>query len=517
MPIDLPRRVLTCLAWAFLCVIGRAQGPADALAGLRAEINALMDGGAAPGATWACQVVSAETGAVWFERDPGRLMVPASNAKLFTVAMALDRFGTQGTFGTEWRWKDVVDAAGTLPGDAWVVAGGDPAPGGGLAEPRALAGLVEALGKAGIRRIQGRIVLVDDFFDAPPFGPGWNWDDLPEAYGAPVTGFQWADNAVTLVVEPGSRPGAGATVRMLPISGAFEVDAHVRTAPSNGPARVAARRMAGADRVQFRVTGEVRLGHSHVERMAVPDAAGWFAMGLKAALKERGIDHGGVVVADRLLQEVSSIPTRARVASVPMGEIAVLCLKPSNNRIAQALWLHVGADARRHPRPGEAPPSQAAAMGASATDADDNDRAALALSRFMEKMGVPRGEVFLEEGSGLSRKNLVTPRATVRLLRGMDAGPAAMPWRAALPVGGVDGTLKSRFTDPAIKGRVVAKTGTLRHVHSLAGYITTAAGQRLAFALFVNGHASTDNAASGRAEVERIAARLAAFQGRGPQ
>jgi D-alanyl-D-alanine carboxypeptidase/D-alanyl-D-alanine-endopeptidase (penicillin-binding protein 4) len=156
-------------------------------------------------------------------------------------------------------------------------------------------------------------------------------------------------------------------------------------------------------------------------------------------------------------------------------------------------------------------------MGASATDADDNDRAALALSRFMEKMGVPRGEVFLEEGSGLSRKNLVTPRATVRLLRGMDASPAAMPWRAALPVGGVDGTLKSRFTDPAIKGRVVAKTGTLRHVHSLAGYITTAAGQRLAFALFVNGHASTDNAASGRAEVERIAARLAAFQGRGPQ
>jgi len=127
------------------------------------------------------------------------------------------------------------------------------------------------------------------------------------------------------------------------------------------------------------------------------------------------------------------------------------------------------------------------------------------------------GDVVLEEGSGLSRKNLVTPRATVRLLRAMDAGPAASAWNAALPVGGVDGTLRGRFKDAASKGRVAAKTGTLRHVSSLAGYVTTAAGQRLAFALYVNGHASPGDASSGRADIDRIATRLAAFKGRGPQ
>jgi len=506
------RRVLVafaCLAWALLV---QGQAPAEPLAALRAEIAALIDGGPAPGATWAIQVASAESGAVWFERDPARLMVPASNTKLFTVAMALDRFGTNGMFATEWSWNGSPDATGTLPGDAWLLAGGDPSPGGGWAETRALAGLVDALSRAGVRRIQGRVVLRDTWFDAPPFGPGWNWDDLPEAYGAPVTGFHWADNAVSLVVEPGAAVVAQATVRTLPIPGAFEVESSVSTVASNAPARVVIRRSSDTRRFRFDVSGSVRMGPPHVERMAVPNAAEWLAAGLRAALQERRIEHGGVVVAQGSPNASEPATPRARVPSAPLGEIAALCLKPSNNRIAHALWLQVGADVRRNPRSGDA-----AAKDEPANALDDNDRAALAMERFAARVGIPRGDVVLEEGSGLSRKNLVTPRATVRLLRAMDAGPAASAWNAALPVGGVDGTLRGRFKDAASKGRVAAKTGTLRHVSSLAGYVTTAAGQRLAFALYVNGHASPGDASSGRADIDRIATQLAAFKGRGPQ
>lgn len=506
------RRVLVafaCLAWALLV---QAQAPAEPLAALRAEIAALIDGGTAPGATWAIQVVSAESGAVWFERDPARLMVPASNTKLFTVAMALDRFGTNGTFATEWRWNGTPDATGTLPGDAWLMAGGDPSPGGGLSEPRALAGAVDALARAGVRRIQGQVLLRDAWFDAPPFGPGWNWDDLPEAYGAPVTGFQWADNAVTVVVEPGTAVGAGAVIRTLPIPGAFETESTVRTVASNVPARVVIRRSHDVGRFRFHVSGAVRLGHPHVERMAVPNATEWFAAGLRSALQERGVAHGGVAIAPGPPNPSEPATPGVRIPSPPLGKIAALCLKPSNNRIAHALWLQVGADVRRNPRPDEAAPKDPASEAL-----DDNDRAALAMERFAARVGIPRGDVVLEEGSGLSRKNLVTPRATVRLLRAMDASPAAAAWNAALPVGGVDGTLRGRFQDAAIQGRVIAKTGSLRHVHSLAGYVTTAGGQRLAFALYANGHASPADASSGRADIDRIAMRLAAFKGRGPQ
>lgn len=513
MPRSLPCILLALMAGWVLPLLGHAQAPApDPLAALRSEVGALLEASKAPGATWAFQVASAETGAVWLERDPARLMVPASNTKLFTVALALDRFGTNAPFGTEWRWAGSPDAAGTLHGNVWLMAGGDPAPGGGLAEPRALAGLVDALALAGVRRIQGRLLLLDAWFEAPPFGPGWNWDDLPEAYGAPVAGFQWADNAVTIVVEPGATVGSFATVRTLPIPEAFELESSVRTVASNAPARVGIRRTTRDGDARFRISGEVRIGRPHVERMAVPDASAWLALGLKEALRQRGIAHDGILVAEGTPPRTDDRPSRARVVSSPMPEIAALCLKPSNNRIAHGLWLQVGADVRRNPRPGESGP-----RAATGSASDDNDLAARAMDRFMERMGVARGDVVLEEGSGLSRKNLVTPRATIRLLRQMTSGPAAGAWMAAMPVGGVDGTLRARFGDAATKGRVLAKTGTLRHVNSLAGYVTTAAGQRLVFALYVNGHVAPDHPGRGMAEIDAIVRRLATFAGQGPK
>jgi D-alanyl-D-alanine carboxypeptidase/D-alanyl-D-alanine-endopeptidase (penicillin-binding protein 4) len=189
-----------------------------------------------------------------------------------------------------------------------------------------------------------------------------------------------------------------------------------------------------------------------------------------------------------------------------MSELASLCLKPSDNLIAHQLWLHVGADVRRRPRNGEAPGR-----------GDDSERASAALGRFLAGLGISANEVTLEEGSGLSRKNLVTPSATVRLLRSMVNHPAGAAYRAALPVGGVDGTLKGRFTQPGLRGNVVAKTGTLRHVNALGGYLTTAGGQPLAFAIYVNGFQSADPSASGRAEMDRMVELLARFAGRGPE
>ena len=252
---------------AFLALgIARAQSPGDAFAALKADLGSFLSPTNAPGATASAMVASASSGAVWFERDAARLMVPASNTKLFTVAMALDRFGTNGTFSTEWRWPGTPDASGTLEGNAWLVAGGDPAPGGGTQNVAALSSLADALSHAGVRKLRGRILLIDTFFDAPPFGPGWNWDDIPEAYGAPVAGFQWADNAVTLVVEPGNMAGAAATVRTLPIPEAFKVESNVRTVPKDAPAHLTIRRSPDPGDFGFVVSGTVRTGKPHVER-----------------------------------------------------------------------------------------------------------------------------------------------------------------------------------------------------------------------------------------------------------
>ena len=460
----------------------------------RPDLAALILGSRAPGATWGCQVVSLRDGTVLFETNSSRLFVPASTAKLFTLGLVLDRFGAGKTFDSEWRTASGIEADGNLAGDVWYVAGGDPAPGGGSLSEDSLRTSATALAKAGIRRVRGRVRLDSSRFDVPPFGPGWNWDDLQEAYGAPAGAVQFTGNAVAVIVESGTRIGDPGRVRTSPLEAVFDLDAVVTTVSSNQPARLVLQRQPGSPRLVVR--GQVPAGKTSVERMSVPDAEAWFLRGMQRAFRNEGIPvEGEFGVGPRIPAGTRVLAT---MPSAPVSDLAGLCLKRSNNQIAQMLWLQVGADVRLAPRSGEP-----------RDGSDDNERASRAMARFVARMGIAPGEVSMEEGSGLSRKNLLTPRATVQLLRRMEAGGESSVWMAALPIGGVDGTLKGRFTQDSIRGRVIAKTGSMSHVNSLAGYVTTLRGERLAFALFVNGYVPADETASSRAEIDRWVAALA--------
>lgn len=457
------------------------------------ELTARIAASKAPGAFWGCQVVSLKDDRVLFETNASRLFVPASTAKLFTLALALDRFGSRKTFDSEWRMESERLTDGTVAGDVWLVAGGDPAPGGGALTEDSLQAYAVALSKAGVRQVRGGVRIDASRLDASPFGPGWDWDDLPEAYGASAGTLQYLGNAVAVIAEPGSRVGDPGRVRTSPMEGVFDMDAAIQTVTSNQPARLSLRRMPGSRRLIVR--GQIPAGKTVVERMSVPDAEVWFARGLQHAFRSAGIRvEGGFAAGTRVPGGTRGV---AAVPSSSLSDLAALCLKRSNNQIAQMLWLQVGADVRLAPRPGDAREGE-----------DDNERAARALGRFVARMGIASEEVAMEEGAGLSRKDLLTPRATVQLLRRMASGPDTAVWMSALPVGGVDGTLKGRFTQDTVRGRVVAKTGSMSHVNSLAGYVTTAQGERLAFAIFVNGYLSADEAASSRSEIDRWVALL---------
>jgi len=472
------------------------------LGALQSALTAAVEGSKAPGGSWGIQVVSLKTGAVWYATNSSRLFVPASNSKLFSVALALDRFGTGHVFTTTLRAAAAPDAEGRLNGDLWIDPGGDPAPGGGVGELAGLDSYVSALSKAGVRSIGGGVRIQEGLFDADAFGSGWNWDDLAEAYGAAVGPVVFGGNTARVVVRGGARAGEAPQVRIEPVDGIFDLEVSVVTVSTNRPARVQLRRMPGSRRMEVR--GEIQAGATYGERMSVPEPTEWFARVLRESLV-----RGKIPVKGDFVRTGSRMPATvvlARVDSRPLAELAALCLKPSDNLIAHQLWLQVGADVRLRPRNGEAPGR-----------GDDSEAASAALGRFLAGLGISGNEATLEEGSGLSRKNLVTPSATVRLLRSMARHPAGAVYRAALPVGGVDGTLRTRFTEPGLRGNVVAKTGTLRHVHALGGYLTTAGGQPLAFALYVNGFQSADPAASGRLEMDRMVESLARFAGRGPE
>ena len=184
-----------------------------------------------------------------------------------------------------------------------------------------------------------------------------------------------------------------------------------------------------------------------------------------------------------------------------MRDIAREIQKPSQNLYTDLMLAHVGA--LEQERRGDHSASQSS-----------EQVGIQELEKFLRKAGIRPGDVRFEEGSGLSRNNLATPDATIALLQFMGKHAEAQAYLDALPIAGVDGTLKNRFKGTAAEKNIRAKTGTLRWANSLSGHVTTAAGERLIFCVMLNRYAAPDAARSARAEIDRLAVTLAEFGGR---
>jgi D-alanyl-D-alanine carboxypeptidase/D-alanyl-D-alanine-endopeptidase (penicillin-binding protein 4) len=265
-----------------------------------------------------------------------------------------------------------------------------------------------------------------------------------------------------------------------------------------------------------------------------------FAGMVKQMLSERGVSvTGSTRVFDWHYRQAAPIDFAklveiAAIESPPMRDIVREMLKPSQNLFAQLLLLQAGIAQESGVRSQESASKGREADGAGnvfakSSNASNSQTAASptpdphrtterwgldAMSLFLAQAGINKDGVLLEEGSGLSRKDLITPDATVALLRFMSRHTVAEDFRSALPVAGVDGTLKNRMRDTAAAGNVRAKTGSLRYVSTLSGYVTTAAGERLAFSILLNNYYNSDRSVSSRDDIDAIPIMLAEFNGK---
>jgi D-alanyl-D-alanine carboxypeptidase/D-alanyl-D-alanine-endopeptidase (penicillin-binding protein 4) len=190
------------------------------------------------------------------------------------------------------------------------------------------------------------------------------------------------------------------------------------------------------------------------------------------------------------------------VLSPPLWQILQRGLKRSQNLYLQNLLLSVGARA------------QASDDTVPAAFVSTQDGGIKALDQLLEQIGIPPSAALIGEGTGLSRRDLATPDALVRLLTYLAAQPYAEVLRQALPIAGVDGTLLGHMRGTAAEGNVHAKTGSMTYVHCVAGYVTSAAGERLAFAIMLNNYQRPDGAPGAGSDVGAIAVLLANYRGR---
>jgi D-alanyl-D-alanine carboxypeptidase/D-alanyl-D-alanine-endopeptidase (penicillin-binding protein 4) len=423
-------------------------------------------------AQWGIAVVSLDSGKTLYRHDANELFLPASNAKLYTSALALKTLGAGARFTTTLYATAAPRADGTLAGDLILQGGGDPSLGDPEASPDWATRFADALAARGIRRIRGNLIADDTYFAGPLFGDGWEALDLQTDYGAQAGALGVRNNVVRAkVARDGSRC---CSVSVDPDHSGMRVVNLTGNAVPLGLYRP-----PGSDTLY--VTGSLRANQPRGSyALSAPDGALYAGNLLRDALPQRGIVLDGGVRALHWPETDTALANQpveiASISSPPLSQLLVHMLKHSDNRYAQMLLQQVGVATARGGVCADRiePPQTSAEWGA------------CAMRAFLGEIGISNAEAMFNDGSGLSRQDLVTPAATVKLLAWIARQPFAGVLRDALPVAGIDGTLRNRMRGSAATDNVQAKTGTLTHVYTLSGFATNAAGRRLAFSLMLN-------------------------------
>lgn len=449
----------------------------------------------------AVKVASLDTGRTLFEENAGKLMLPASNMKLYTVAAALDRLSPDFRFKTSVYAPALPDAAGIVRGDLTIYGRGDPtfaASLNGGDYTKAIDALAERITAAGLKRVEGDLVGDETFFTGAPQGFGWEWADLTWHDGAEVSALSVNDNSIDLIVKPGASVGSPCTITTGPPTPLLTITNRTQTSARGTRRELKVYRGLGENVIE--VGGSLPLDDpGWTAAAAIPHPALVFIYMLRAALAARGVNiTGRSRTVDARSQFDVTPPGAARVEiakieSQPLGLIAAQALKPSQNLytelILRALGKASGADAKL----------------------SSEEAGIEAVKAFLKEAGIGANEAIFTDGSGLSRRDLVTANSTLQLLTFMSRHRYGAAFREALPVAGVDGTLRNRMKGTPAAGNVRAKTGTLSSVATLAGYVTSAAGERLVFSIMLNNY--PESSLMSRNHVDNIAVLLAGYKG----
>jgi D-alanyl-D-alanine carboxypeptidase/D-alanyl-D-alanine-endopeptidase (penicillin-binding protein 4) len=500
---------------------------------LAKEITAVITQPPLDRAHWGIDVVDLETDKTLYSQNAEQLFLPASNTKLFTTAAALAIAGPEYRFRTTVEAEGRIDGHGRLLGDLAIVGRGDPNIS-SRALPYALKTqrtpphtqileeMADQVARSGLKMVDGDLIGDDTYYAFERYAEGWALDDVQWVDGAPVSALSFNDNVVFVNIQPGDLPGDKAMITVEPETGYYELDNRVVTSVTGVTKRIGIHRDPGSKKIVL--WGSLPLGDAGMkEPLAIEDPAEFVAQLFRTLLERRGIVIRGKARArhGEGAQFFDPIPPAAKLPSPGMDNAAASPANPPSST------QQPGATQSENPALSTPPQRASEIENPSASKVlaehfstpllDDirvtnktsqNLHAELALrlagklrgtggsfeggreavKQFLMQAGLKEDEFTFLDGSGLSRRDLVTPAATVQLL----IYAARQPWGAAfeesLPVSGVDGSLADRFQNTPAAGLIHAKTGSLSHVNALSGYGQTEKGKRFVFSIFCNNH-----------------------------
>jgi D-alanyl-D-alanine carboxypeptidase/D-alanyl-D-alanine-endopeptidase (penicillin-binding protein 4) len=512
-----PRRAVAalCAGLVIWSLLTAAQAAAPQLPGpasstrtaptLATQIDSIIGEPRFAGADWGIAVVSLDSGRTLYAHKADQLFQPASTAKLFTAAVALSELGPNYRIPTRVLTNGEIHN-GRLDGPLVLYGMGDPTLGADAATAQWADQLATQLAGQGLRQVHGDLIADATYFAGPMMGTGWEAIDLQSWFAVPATAL--SVDEVDVTVTPAASAGKPAMLSFDPADAMPSVVSEVRTSEARTRNDINLYRAPG-ESVLYAFGNIAARSPVQTYKLAVPDPARFAGNQLLQALARHGIKLDGkltVLQWPRRDAVLAAQPrTLAEVLSPPLGEILQRGLKRSQNLYLQNLLLLAGVKA-------QADAEQRDGYQGFITSERWGIRA---MHQVLQQMGIAAATSLIEEGTGLSRRNLATPNAMARLLAYLAAQPYAATLQAALPVAGVDGTLEWRMRKTPAENNVHAKTGSMAFVHCLAGYVTTADGERLAFTIMLNNYDPPPGSPSGTRDVDAIAVVLAGLHSRG--
>ena len=492
------RLVLLGGALAASCAtVGGGRSPSsDARRELTNAIDSMATQPAFANANWGMLIVDPQSGDTLYARNAGKLFMPASNQKILTGATAVAQLGADFRFRTDFAASGPV-VNGSVRGDLVVIGRGDPtfsdAAFGDAMKP--LRAAADSLWARGVREIAGALVTGGNAFSDSTLGFGWAWDDLDYGYSAGVDELFFNEGVARVTVFAATRVGGTATVRTAP----------ARTVPQVGRVSVVTGGMMDPEarapnsiqwetdirgpRPRLDLAGFIKTRDSATVEVALRNPSQAWLEAFAEALADRGIALRGNVIAEPAAATTGLTPLFT-LWSPPLRTILPLFEKPSQNQIGEILFHTLGLEK---------------------TGVGTADSGRRVVQRQLAAWGADTTGHAVRDGSGLSRHDYVTPATIVRVLDAMRQHADFRTFYDALPIAGVDGTIRTRMKGTPAEGNVHAKTGTVDKARSLSGYVTTADGRMLLFSFLCNNF-TVPNRAVEQVQ-DAILVRLAASRG----
>jgi len=454
-------RTVCAFALSLIVVAGVGRPECSTAQPLQSRIESLLDDRRAENAFWGVSIYDLARDSLLYSRNGRRGFLPASNQKLFTTAAALDLLGTTHRYETTLAF-DGTTKDSVMQGDLRLQGVGDPTFGStarGMSDP--LREWAQRLAEMGVRRIEGRLIGDDDVFLDGFYPDGWSTNYLTRQKGQQIGvragGLSYRDNTVPVTVRA-TQPGAPPDVSTQP-EGVLDVDNQAVTSERWRGSTLLINRTFSTNKVVL--TGAVARSYEGERNVPVSDPTAFTLRIFLKRLQEAGIETDLDLVDVDAVEDSGSEGEPLFVhISPPLSEIVEVINKRSNNFYAEQVFRTYG-------------------WGGSTRGGIRRTEA------FLRRAGIDTRALSINDGSGLSRKDLVTPRALRELLVHMSEHPAWDSYLGSLPRGGErNTTLSLRLGRTAVQ----AKTGSLSFIRSLSGYVERPDGGRVAFVLFANNY-----------------------------